>query len=74
MRLFSSPCQFTEADEDDWDISSVEDFLLTKDKAQKPLTVHKNESNAPAVVQAWGLPKRNAPKEEGNIHTAMYEP
>ncbi|XP_064913090.1 cilium assembly protein DZIP1 isoform X3 [Columba livia] len=56
--------KFTEADEDDWDISSVEDFLLTKDKAQKPLTVHKNESNAPAVVQAWGLPKRNAPKEE----------
>ncbi|OPJ66937.1 zinc finger protein DZIP1 isoform B [Patagioenas fasciata monilis] len=56
--------KFTEADEDDWDISSVEDFLLTKDKAQKPLTVHKNESNAPAVVQAWGLPKRSAPKEE----------
>ncbi|NWX21905.1 DZIP1 protein, partial [Aegotheles bennettii] len=58
--------KFTEADEDDWDISSIEDFLLMKDdKGQKALTVQKNESNAASVVHAWGLPKTSAPKEEG---------
>ncbi|XP_014811124.1 PREDICTED: zinc finger protein DZIP1 [Calidris pugnax] len=62
--------KFTEVDEDDWDISSVEDFLLMKDdRGQKPLTVPKNESNAASVVQAWGLPKRSVPKEEG-LHEA----
>ncbi|XP_009889950.1 PREDICTED: zinc finger protein DZIP1 [Charadrius vociferus] len=58
--------KFTEVDEDDWDISSVEDFLLMKDdRGQKALTVPKNESNAASVVHAWGLPKRSVPKEEG---------
>ncbi|XP_064360710.1 cilium assembly protein DZIP1 isoform X3 [Dromaius novaehollandiae] len=59
--------KFTEVDEDDWDISSVEDdFLLMKaDRGQKALTVQKNESNAASVVHAWGLPKTNVPKEEG---------
>ncbi|XP_063192516.1 cilium assembly protein DZIP1 isoform X2 [Chroicocephalus ridibundus] len=62
--------KFTEVDEDDWDISSVEDFLLMKDDGgQKALTVPKNESNAASVVQAWGLPKRSVPKEEG-LHEA----
>ncbi|NWW49588.1 DZIP1 protein, partial [Pedionomus torquatus] len=62
--------KFTEVDEDDWDISSVEDFLLMKDdRSQKALTVPKNESNAASVVQAWGLPKRSVPKEEG-LHEA----
>ncbi|XP_068784980.1 cilium assembly protein DZIP1 isoform X1 [Struthio camelus] len=64
--------KFTEVDEDDWDISSVEDdFVLMKnDKGQKALTVQKNESNAAAsVVHAWGLPKTNVPKEEG-LHEA----
>ncbi|XP_050188460.1 cilium assembly protein DZIP1 isoform X2 [Myiozetetes cayanensis] len=61
----------TEADEDDWDISSIEeDILLTKDdRGQKALTVQKNESNAASVVHAWGLPKKSAPKEEG-LHEA----
>ncbi|NXY75932.1 DZIP1 protein, partial [Glareola pratincola] len=62
--------KFTEVDEDDWDVSSVEDFLLMKeDRGQKALTVPKNESNAASVVQAWGLPKRSVPKEEG-LHEA----
>lgn len=69
MPVFSCPCQLTEADEDDWDISSVEeDILLMKDdRGQKALTVQKNEPNAVSVVHAWGLPKKSAPKEEGNI-------
>ncbi|XP_049671944.1 cilium assembly protein DZIP1 [Accipiter gentilis] len=63
--------KFTEVDEDDWDISSVEeDFLLMKDdRGQKALTVQKNESNAASVVHAWGLPKTTVPKEEG-LHEA----
>ncbi|XP_009949587.1 PREDICTED: zinc finger protein DZIP1-like, partial [Leptosomus discolor] len=63
--------KFTEVDEDDWDISSVEDdFLLVKDdRGQKALTVQKNESNAASVVHAWGLPKTSVPKEEG-LHEA----
>ncbi|KAJ7402773.1 Zinc finger protein DZIP1 [Pitangus sulphuratus] len=63
--------KFTEADEDDWDISSIEeDILLTKDdRGQKALAVQKNESNAASVVHAWGLPKKSAPKEEG-LHEA----
>ncbi|KAM6383532.1 cilium assembly protein DZIP1 [Alca torda] len=62
--------KFTEVDEDDWDISSVEDFLVMKgDGGQKALTVPKNESNAASVVQAWGVPKRSVPKEEG-LHEA----
>ncbi|NXJ21623.1 DZIP1 protein, partial [Dicrurus megarhynchus] len=63
--------KLTEADEDDWDISSVEeDILLMKDdRGQKALTVQKNEPNAASVVHAWGLPKKSAPKEEG-LHEA----
>ncbi|NWR88373.1 DZIP1 protein, partial [Furnarius figulus] len=63
--------KFIEADEDDWDISSVEeDILLMKDdKGQKALTVQKNEPNAASVVHAWGLPKKSVPKEEG-LHEA----
>ncbi|NWS69498.1 DZIP1 protein, partial [Crotophaga sulcirostris] len=63
--------KFTEADEDDWDISSIEEDILSKkdDKGQKALTVQKNESNAASVVHAWGLPKRSTPKEEG-LHKA----
>ncbi|NXD85125.1 DZIP1 protein, partial [Halcyon senegalensis] len=60
--------KFTEVDEDDWDISSVEDdFLLMKDdRGQKASTGQKNEStNAASVVHAWGLPKTSIPKEEG---------
>ncbi|NXL82475.1 DZIP1 protein, partial [Leptocoma aspasia] len=63
--------KLTEADEDDWDISSVEeDVLLMKDdRGQKAMTVQKNEPNAASVVHAWGLPKKSAPKEEG-LHEA----
>ncbi|XP_035412986.1 cilium assembly protein DZIP1 isoform X1 [Cygnus atratus] len=63
--------KFTEVDEDDWDISSIEeDFLLMKnDSGQKALTAQKNESNAASVVHAWGLPKKSVPKEEG-LHEA----
>nr|XP_013806773.1 PREDICTED: zinc finger protein DZIP1 [Apteryx mantelli mantelli] len=63
--------KFTDVDEDDWDISSVEDdFLLMKaDRGQKALTAQKNESNAASVVHAWGLPKTSVPKEEG-LHEA----
>ncbi|XP_071598058.1 cilium assembly protein DZIP1 isoform X1 [Heliangelus exortis] len=62
--------KLTEADEDDWDISSVEDFLLMKDdKGQKAATVQKNESNAASVVQAWGLQKTSVQKEEGPHET-----
>ncbi|NWI94320.1 DZIP1 protein, partial [Pitta sordida] len=63
--------KFTEADEDDWDISSLEeDVLLVKDdRGQKAVTVQKNESSAASVVQAWGLPKKSVPKEEG-LHEA----
>ncbi|NXU87996.1 DZIP1 protein, partial [Xiphorhynchus elegans] len=63
--------KFKEADEDDWDISSVEeDILLMKDdRGQKALTVQKNEPNAASAVHAWGLPKKSAPKEEG-LHEA----
>lgn len=60
--------QFTEVDEDDWDISSIEeDYLLMKDNSgQKGSTAQKNESNATSVVHAWGLPKKTVPKQEGN--------
>ncbi|XP_074945801.1 cilium assembly protein DZIP1 isoform X2 [Phalacrocorax aristotelis] len=63
--------KFTEVDEDDWDISSVEDFLLMKDdRGQKALAAQKNESNAASsVVHAWGLPKTSVAKEEG-LHEA----
>ncbi|NXB99266.1 DZIP1 protein, partial [Orthonyx spaldingii] len=63
--------KLAEADEDDWDISSVEeDILLMKDnRVQKALTVQKNEPNAASVVHAWSLPKKSAPKEEG-LHEA----
>ncbi|XP_018861635.1 zinc finger protein DZIP1 isoform X2 [Parus major] len=63
--------KLTEADEDDWDISSAEeDILLMKaDRGQKAMTVHKNESNGASVVHAWGLPKKSVPKEEG-LHEA----
>ncbi|NWT54992.1 DZIP1 protein, partial [Erythrocercus mccallii] len=64
--------KLTEADEDDWDISSVEeDILLMKDdRGQKGMTVQKNEPNDGAsVVHAWGLPKKSASKEEG-LHDA----
>ncbi|NXL48775.1 DZIP1 protein, partial [Podilymbus podiceps] len=62
--------KFTEVEDDDWDISSVEDFLLMKDdRGQKALTVQKNESNAASVVHAWGLPKASVRKEEG-LHEA----
>ncbi|XP_066196555.1 cilium assembly protein DZIP1 [Sylvia atricapilla] len=63
--------KLTEADEDDWDISSVEeDILLMKDdRGQKGTTVQKNEPNGASVVQAWGLPKKSVPKEEG-LHEA----
>ncbi|NXC83131.1 DZIP1 protein, partial [Cercotrichas coryphoeus] len=63
--------KLTEAVEDDWAISSVEeDILLMKDdRGQKGMTVQKNEPNAASVVHAWGLPKKSAPKEEG-LHEA----
>ncbi|NWU09278.1 DZIP1 protein, partial [Cephalopterus ornatus] len=63
--------KFTEADEDDWDISSIEeDILLMKDdRGQKAPAVQKNESSAASVVHAWGLPKKSVPKEEG-LHEA----
>ncbi|KAM7031203.1 cilium assembly protein DZIP1 [Passerculus sandwichensis] len=63
--------KLAEADEDDWDISSVEeDILLMKEnRAQKAMTVQKNEPSAASVVHAWGLPKKSAPKEEG-LHEA----
>ncbi|NXH31701.1 DZIP1 protein, partial [Myiagra hebetior] len=63
--------KLTEPDEDDWDISSVEeDILLMKDdRGQKALPVQKKEPNAASVVHAWGLPKKSAPKEEG-LHEA----
>ncbi|NXG67546.1 DZIP1 protein, partial [Hemiprocne comata] len=62
--------KFMEVEDGDWDISSVEDFVLMKDdKGQKALTVQKNESHAAPVAQAWGLPKMSVPKEEG-LHEA----
>uniref|UniRef100_A0A8C5NP38 Cilium assembly protein DZIP1 n=1 Tax=Junco hyemalis TaxID=40217 RepID=A0A8C5NP38_JUNHY len=63
--------KLAEADEDDWDISSVEeDILLMKEnRAQKAMTVQKNEPSAASVVHAWGLPKKSASKEEG-LHEA----
>ncbi|NXY43525.1 DZIP1 protein, partial [Ceuthmochares aereus] len=63
--------EFTEGDEDDWDISSIEeDVLLMKDdKGQKASTVQKDESKAASVVHAWSLPKKSTPKEEG-LHEA----
>ncbi|XP_068024774.1 cilium assembly protein DZIP1 isoform X2 [Melanerpes formicivorus] len=59
--------KFADADEDDWDISSIEeDFLVMKDyRGQKAVTAPKNESNAASVVHAWGLPKTSVTKEEG---------
>ncbi|XP_044865680.1 zinc finger protein DZIP1 isoform X3 [Mauremys mutica] len=61
--------KFTEVDDDDWDISSVEEenCLLAKDeRGQKGTAVQKNnESNTASMVHAWGVPKANMPKEEG---------
>ncbi|XP_021272276.1 zinc finger protein DZIP1 isoform X2 [Numida meleagris] len=59
--------KFAEVDEDDWDISSIEeDFLLMKENSgQKASAAQKNESNVASVVQAWGLPKKTVPKQEG---------
>ncbi|XP_062370916.1 cilium assembly protein DZIP1 [Cinclus cinclus] len=63
--------KLTEAVEDDWAISSVEeDILLMKDdRGQKAMTAQKNEPSAASVVHAWGLPKKSVPKEEG-LHEA----
>ncbi|NXH02351.1 DZIP1 protein, partial [Loxia leucoptera] len=63
--------KLTEADEDDWNISSVEEdiLLMKEDRGQKAMTAQKNEPNAASVVHAWGLPKKSAPKEEG-LHEA----
>ncbi|XP_054018927.1 cilium assembly protein DZIP1 isoform X1 [Dryobates pubescens] len=58
--------KFADADEDDWDISSIEEDLVMKDyRGQKAATAPKIESNAASVVHAWGLPKTSVPKEEG---------
>ncbi|XP_042699610.2 cilium assembly protein DZIP1 isoform X2 [Chrysemys picta bellii] len=61
--------KFTEVDDDDWDISSVEEenCLLAKDeRGRKGTAVQKNnESNTASMVHAWGVPKANMPKEEG---------
>ncbi|NXL85712.1 DZIP1 protein, partial [Alectura lathami] len=59
--------KFSEADEDDWDISSIEDdFLLMKDhRGRKASTAQTHEANTASVVQAWGLPKKDVPKQEG---------
>uniref|UniRef100_A0A8C3TAS8 Cilium assembly protein DZIP1 n=1 Tax=Chelydra serpentina TaxID=8475 RepID=A0A8C3TAS8_CHESE len=61
--------KFTEVDDDDWDISSVEEenCLLAKDeRGQKGTAVQKNnESNTASMVHAWGVTKANMPKEEG---------
>ncbi|XP_009877514.1 PREDICTED: zinc finger protein DZIP1-like, partial [Apaloderma vittatum] len=57
--------KFTEADEDDWDISSLEDLLMQNDRGQKAAMVQKNESNGASMVHAWGLPRTSVPKEEG---------
>ncbi|KFP66833.1 Zinc finger protein DZIP1, partial [Cariama cristata] len=56
-----------DVDEDDWDLSSLEEELLgmKDDRGQKALTVQKKESDAASVVNAWALPKTGAPKEEG---------
>ncbi|XP_059577103.1 cilium assembly protein DZIP1 isoform X5 [Alligator mississippiensis] len=64
--------KFTEVDDDDWDISSVEEeSLLAKDeRGQKGTAIQKN--NGPStisMVQAWGAPKANMTKEEG-LHDA----
>ncbi|NXF97331.1 DZIP1 protein, partial [Eubucco bourcierii] len=62
--------KFTDADEDDWDISSIEeDLLMRDDRGQKALTVAKNESNTASVVHAWDLPKKSVQREEG-LHEA----
>ncbi|NWH74941.1 DZIP1 protein, partial [Piaya cayana] len=52
-------------DEDNSEISSIEDdvLLMKDDKGQKASTVQKDESNA------WALPKKSLPKEEG-LHDA----
>ncbi|XP_039911917.1 cilium assembly protein DZIP1 isoform X1 [Hirundo rustica] len=67
--------KLTEADDDDWDISSVEeDVLLMKDdRGQKGMTVQKNEPGGASVVHAWGLPKKSAPKEEGRRELTCLE-
>uniref|UniRef100_A0A8C8S6L8 Cilium assembly protein DZIP1 n=1 Tax=Pelusios castaneus TaxID=367368 RepID=A0A8C8S6L8_9SAUR len=61
--------KFTEVDDDDWDISSVEEenCLSAKgERGQKGTAVQKNnESNTTSMVHAWGVPKTNMPKEEG---------
>ncbi|XP_067392937.1 cilium assembly protein DZIP1 isoform X2 [Emydura macquarii macquarii] len=59
--------KFTEVDDDDWDISSVEEEKSAKDeRGQKGTAVKKNnESNTASMVHAWGVPKTNMPKEEG---------
>ncbi|XP_032640904.1 cilium assembly protein DZIP1 isoform X4 [Chelonoidis abingdonii] len=61
--------KFTEVDDDDWDISSVEEenCLLAKDeRGQKGTAVQKNNGSSTAsMVHAWGVPKANMPKEEG---------
>ena len=74
MHLCCSPSQLTDVDDDDWDISSIEEeFFLTKDgRGQKASAVQKNESNAASVVQTRGLPKRSAPKEEGNVSILVH--
>ncbi|NXJ77219.1 DZIP1 protein, partial [Trogon melanurus] len=61
--------KFTEADEDDLDISLLEDLLMQDDRGQKAAMVQKNESNSTSVVHAWGLPRTSVPKEEG-LHEA----
>ncbi|XP_025056148.1 zinc finger protein DZIP1 isoform X2 [Alligator sinensis] len=66
--------KFTEVDDDDddWDISSVEEeSLLAKDeRGQKGTAIQKNYGPSTiSMVQAWGAPKANMTKEEG-LHDA----
>ncbi|XP_053166113.1 cilium assembly protein DZIP1 isoform X2 [Hemicordylus capensis] len=55
-------------DEDDWDLSSLEEEnpLPAKDeKVKTEAAIEKNDANATTMVQAWGTAMGKATKEEG---------
>ncbi|KAF5920398.1 hypothetical protein HPG69_009648, partial [Diceros bicornis minor] len=59
-----------DVDDDDWDISSLEEEKSLGKKTGKEQKEHppvKNESNCTQVPSAWGAPNPKGPKGEGSI-------
>ncbi|XP_062983472.1 cilium assembly protein DZIP1 [Elgaria multicarinata webbii] len=55
-------------DDDDWDLSSLEDekpLLAKEEKVKNVAALEKNDSNVTSMPHAWGAPMGKSPKDEG---------